>query len=575
MIRRNIDNILSEGKGQQLLWLFILTLVCMAISIFIALFIFKEPLEWQYVVGLFLDPGTYGSFPDKGHDVFRITVALLSVFLFSALLVSVFSNVFENISAAARDGKRRYVLKNHILIIGGGHHLRSILNQYKDSGKTIVVLSETKNKMDSGIIYYNGKRDNYDELKSTCIDKADTIYIIGEDNEPSHDAKSLRCMDFIKDLSANSSKDIHCYITIKDHETLEVFQYLMQNETGHLLLVDVINDYELAAEQLLVNTDFLPVIKQDENNSSHIIIFGTGKAAKAVAETAAHISHYPTGLKTHITFIGEGMRKFMDDYVISRPGLFELSNYTYVSPCGSIESHIPDTGLGDFLDVEWEFIDTYASSTLSKKFLSDILSNQNNLVTLYICYEDATSAISLVLHLPRMVYDKAYNIALYLNSSTEVIGRANQTGMYGKITIFGLNSENRTLSLTKRSLYGKRVNYIYDQAYGNPPSADEEDAWYKIPEAHKYSSIYCANAMFLRRKCFDMNADRLPIYEAEHRRWLMSELLMGFKTGEFTDKKRFIHADIIPFNYLSKAEQEKDKIIIDTMDYILSDNMEK
>lgn len=569
MLKRKIDIVLSEGHGRQLLWLFAITLVCIIIAVFIATVIFHDTLEWQYVVGLFLDPGVYGSFPDKGHDVFRITIALLSVFLFSALLVSVFTNVFENISASVREGKRRYTLRNHILILGGGHHLSGILNQYKDSRKTIVVLSETKPMLDSNVIYYNGRRDSIKELKDACVDQADTIYIIGEDNETSHDAINLQCMDIIKDLTINSDKDIHCYITINEQETSEVFQYLKQNETGHLLLVDVINDYEFAAEQLLVNTDFLPIIKQGEDKLSHIIILGTGRVAQAVAYTAAHISHYPTNKKTRITFIGEDMRKWMDDLVMARPGLFELCYDTYVSHNGSSEVHCPDATFGDYIDVEWEFIDTYESSELSRKYLSDALSDQQECVTLYVCHEDVAKATSSVLHLPRMVYEKAYNIALYMNSSTDLIDRANLTGMYGHITLFGMNSNDRTSSLTMRSLYGKRVNYIYDKAYCNPPSADEEEAWYKIPEAHKYSSIYCANAMFLRRKCFDMNGDRLPIYEAEHRRWMMSELLMGFKTGKETDKKKFIHADIIPFKNLSAGEQNKDKILIDAMDYIL------
>ena len=50
---------------------------------------------------------------------------------------------------------------------------------------------------------------------------------------------------------------------------------------------------------------------------------------------------------------------------------------------------------------------------------------------------------------------------------------------------------------------------------------------------------------------------------------MMSELIMGFAPGAKTDKKRFIHADIVPFDDLTKEEQDKDQILIDAMDYIL------
>lgn len=56
MLKRKIDIVLSEGHGRQLLWLFAITLVCIIIAVFIATVIFHDTLEWQYVVGLFLDP---------------------------------------------------------------------------------------------------------------------------------------------------------------------------------------------------------------------------------------------------------------------------------------------------------------------------------------------------------------------------------------------------------------------------------------------------------------------------------------------------------------------------------------
>lgn len=50
---------------------------------------------------------------------------------------------------------------------------------------------------------------------------------------------------------------------------------------------------------------------------------------------------------------------------------------------------------------------------------------------------------------------------------------------------------------------------------------------------------------------------------------MMSALLMGYKPGPVKDKKRFIHPDIVPFGSLSEDEKNKDKILIDAIDYIL------
>ncbi len=155
MLKRRIDIVLSKGHGSQLLWLFAITLACIFIAIFIARVIFNDDiLSWQDVVGLFLDPGVFGSFADKGHDIFRLSIALLSIFLFSALLVSVFTNVFENISDSVRNGRRFYNLKDHILILGSGHHLKGILESLKDTKKAIVVMSKLQPTAHDNCIYY-------------------------------------------------------------------------------------------------------------------------------------------------------------------------------------------------------------------------------------------------------------------------------------------------------------------------------------------------------------------------------------------------------------------------------------
>ena len=232
---------------------------------------------------------------------------------------------------------------------------------------------------------------------------------------------------------------------------------------------------------------------------------------------------------------------------------------------------------GDFLDVEWQFVDADDSSELARQILRDEATNPAVILTLCVCSMNDKRNIESVLHLPEEVYGRAQtttgakNIAVYIKDSHEVVRFANLTGMFSDITVFGPNAGDYMKSLTARSRYGKRVNYVYDQKYGNPPSPNIENAWYKCSESDKSSSIYCANAMFLRNLCFDMNGDRMPVYEAEHRRWVMSELIMGFKPGKIRDKQYFIHNDIIPFDELPEKEKVKDQDIIDAMPDIIKE----
>ncbi len=565
--KRSFDRLLSEGKGKQLLWLLIVSAGVVFLALVVARFLFKS-LPWKQVVAVFLDPGCFGNENYEAEGLL-LPLAIFSLVILSGLLVSTFTNVVENISDSVRSGHRRYKLNGHVLIIGAGKQLEPMLAALYEDKRDIVVMSEQSPEAEGGYIYYCGRRDSVDDLRSARPECASVIYIIGEDNEPDHDAKSLRAVEILKRLTLHADNEIQCYMTLQDRVSSEVYEYVKQPVEGKLLLVDVINAYEYMAERLMVDSEFLPTIKSGDRRRSHIVIFGTNQIAQNVANTAAHISHYANyveiGVKTCITFIGLGMKRYMDDIIASRPALFELSVWRYVDGTGKVVEHRPEK---DFLDVEWEFVDTYDTSALARDMLREISLSPDEILTVVVAEKNPHKATSIALHMPREVYNS--NIAVYMEESAEVIELSKKTGMFGDITIFGAASVALSDPLFKtRSVRGQRVNFVYDQAYSKDKSATVEEAWYKLPEAHKYSSIYCAMSMPMRRRCYDMDGDRLPVYEAEHRRWMMSVLIMGYEAGESRDRDRFVHNDIRPFDELSPEEREKDKILIDALPEIL------
>lgn len=566
-MKRGFDKLLSEGKGKQFFWLLGLVVLVLAIAIVVSLFVYKQ-LPWQQVVAVLLDPGCYGNSKWE-YDWILLPLAVFSLIFLSGLLVSTFTNVVENISVSVRMGHRRYKVENHTLILGAGRQLAPILEALKDSDKNVIVMSEERPTVKGNYIYYCGKRDSEDDLRSARPEYADTIYIIGENDEPDHDSKTIKAIALLEELTQNSSQEkIYCYATLLDRVSSEVYEYSRLKPNGHLLLVDVINDYEYLSQLLMVNTDFLPTIKSGDIRRSHVVIYGNDHIAQNVAYTVAHISHYANftecGAKTCITIIGEDMRRKLDNLVAARPGLFDLSVYTYIDASGKKEVHTPNS---DFLDVEWQFVDTYSTSQLARKIVTDINNADDEILTIVVANENPAEATRTVLHLPREVYNN--HIAVYMEHSADVIELSRKSGMYGNIVVFG---DAATLSdplFKNRSIMGQRVNYIYDRAYSKPPSANAEEAWYGLSESNKYSSIYCAIALPMRERCFDMDGDRNAIYEAEHRRWMMSVLIMGWRAGSKRDNSSFTHNDIVPFNELLPEEQRKDKILIDAIPHIL------
>lgn len=574
MIKRKIDRLLAKSNGMQLVWLMAVSALCLGVALAIAYFVYDDAeVRWQTVVAIFLDPGCFGGVTGH-HDFFRLVIALLSIFLFSALLVSVFSNLFENIREAAQNGERRYRLSGHVLVFGSGRRLPSIVRAINEEGRTAVVMTTAKPDLDDTLnfIFYHGRRDIEADVLSARPEHAQAIYIIGEEDEPAHDDRSLACLDILTRATSRAAHDIHCFLTLRDYASTEVFQYLKARPEGRLLLVDTVNEHEYMAEQLLVGSanTFTPVLRSGDTRRAHFVIIGTGAVAQAVAYTVAHICHYPgyaeRGLRTRITFIAPGMAYWRDHLVASRPALFSLCHTRFVSADGTAEDSVPQGG--DFIDVEWQFVDGDATSPVARAVME---SQTDSATRIVVCHADPAHAVNDTLHLPRKVYGEA-PVAVYMPGGSNLLTRAAATGMYGHIELFGQVGDGQGDPLfSRRSSRGQRVNFVYHRAYADHKLPTPEAAWFTVSEADKYSSIFCANAMPLRRLCFDMEGDRRPVYEAEHRRWMMSELVMGFAPAPQTDKRRFLHADIVPFDELTPEEQEKDKILIDAMDYVIGE----
>lgn len=605
MFRRKIDRILSEGEGKQLAWL-----AGLALALFLLLVLAGSfwALGWTEILNLYLDPGSYPLEAKQGSqtslNIFSLLIAFGGILVLNALTVSAFSNVFDNISEKYRKGERRYKLKGHILILGGGHQLLDMLKSLRTAaefdGRDIVVMTSSDvetlrdeietalddKKFCKRLIWYRGERDNEDDLRSACVAAASRIYLIGEDDEEAHDSVSVAATGLLRDLCAGDGAAIPCFVTLEMHSSLDVFNYL-PDEKDSRLQVEIVNATDYLAEQLLVDTDFTPV--PDDGQSLHIVIAGFTRTARSIASVAAQICHFPKGGKTVISFVDEGMQEKMDNYVANHQSLFDLSHYTYVSPVGRT-GYVPKNGYGDFLDVEWEFIDSHLSSELVRGHLEKWAADPKQKLALVLCYEDAAAGISSALHLPKALYKGGVPIAVYQKDHPEVLNAALASGQFGALTSFGEAAEDSDALFLRRSLHGKRVNYLYDLKYGGGSSTPDE-AWARLPFAHKLSSIASAASIPLKLRAFGIEPTResvdalsdatlASLSEVEHRRWMLSVLLMGYSAAPAKERKdrsrfkelkskEFIHLDIAPYREIAE-EADKDTIIVKNIPYIIN-----
>ncbi len=604
MLRRKIDRLLSEGEGKQLAWLCGIVLALFAVFCLLGR-IWK--LDWTDVLSLYLDAGNF-PLDHKANDIFSLVVTAAGVLILSAMLISVFSNVFTNISSSFRSGERRYRFTGHILLLGGSSRLVDMLKALRDNpefaDKEIVVMTSSeveylRSRMETAlgdaafcrrVTWYRGERDNGADLRSARPEFASSVYIIGEDNEPDRDSTNIGSLDILERICGGEGAGIPCYVTIDSPAARDIFNYLPVSGTSRLR-VEIVDTGDYLAEQLLVDTPFIPVPKQGER--LRIVIAGDAPVADAVAEVASHICHFQgfakDGLRTVISFVGENMKPRMERFVADREGLFELSHYSLVTPEGR-EDFAPDEAFGDFLDIEWEFIEGDISSFFVRGLLCGWAKEASQRLAAVLCGENSADNLSSAVHLPRQLFGIGVPVAVYQNDHIELFEKAVRSGMYGSLTCFGEARPGADALFLRRVTRGARVNRLYDLKYGNPPAASAEDAWNRLSFAHKLSSIWSAASIPVKLRSFGIEPSRESVdslddgtldalSEVEHRRWMASALMMGYRGATKAErrdrsrfrelKKQFVHLDIAPYGELG-AEADKDLLIVRNIPYIIN-----
>ena len=649
---RKLDSLLSKGKGQQLFWLIAFLFLAFLVFWGVSALFFPGSFKWQDILAMFLDPGVFGG--AKEHDFFRLCLTLFGLLFFTVLLISVVSNIFENISESYKKGESRYRLKDHVLILGANHMLAGMLTRLRERWKQdkkleIVVMTtrpveDLRDRLDAyfgdsafmkHVSLYFDERDEPDNLRKAYADKASAIYVIGEEGEDNHDAVNLKTLEALKAvckdseyIRMNPSHVISCCVVMESQTTMGIYHYskASDNEAGGNLHVDIVNANEYEAEQVLAGESFPCIdrsvspdgevvdgIGPDAEQSVHLVIFGLTQTGRAFATTAANLMHYPNFKdgrhRSKITFVGEHIRKPMDDFIARYEGMFRQSHSTYVrfdeNDVPVVRTTAPDGRYDDCLDIEWQFIDAHPSSPHVREFLREWCDDPSQALNLVVCYGASGENTAIALHLPKEVYELRRRIPVFVHirEFNEVIEKAGRTGQFGHLHPFGAASMQKSDPLfERRATLGERVNFIYNQkGYQSRKYGSPEEAWYSAdcPEWGKLSSIYSGIASFSKARSIPSalsgemtDAEIDALCELEHRRWMTAEFLLGYTAPDKAEKEALIalretdkeafkaekkqrkndlyrHYDMIPFDDLSKGDKDKDYVIVNNIRYIL------
>ena len=366
---------------------------------------------------------------------------------------------------------------------------------------------------------------------------------------------------------------LKCHVMFEYQTTFSVFQFFDINEdVDAYIKFKPFNHYEMWAQKVFINKEVLPEeikksfnnegylplegatgIKEQDNNHVHLFVVGMSRMGVAMAIEAAQLCHYPNfesrKIRTKITFIDKNATEEKNFFIGRFKELFELSHWRYgsIDESGALvwraqDIHIPigfDYLGGDFLDIEWEFINGGIESTSIQDYIIKSASPQAK-VTIAICLPESNRSHAAALFLDKKIYesDSVLQVLVYNRNGNAIINAISKNNFThpfcGKLRSFGcLPNQFIVNHLTTCEYLGCEIEKAYNGGK-EKGMIKEYDYKGKSKEAMRWSSIYCGNTMWTKlrsiAKTSSINDNDIQLLaDVEHNRWNIEELLMNFR----------------------------------------------
>lgn len=557
-----------------------------------------------------LDPGNLNTVGKSGHRIIAFLVALFGVVMMNGVLVSSIVSLYERYVNKWEKGLARYhrELKssNFIVIIGNNELIPDLIRQiFARKEKIDYVVVQTNSDIEAfrkflssflshedeqRVIVYYGEQNSADDIADLHLECAKEVFILGDSVEDeayktNHDALNMSCLQIISDQLSKRPprpKELICRVMFEYQTSFSIFQFAdISDKIKKYIEFRPFNYYEQWAQRVFVNRDLTPAdidvkdylplegkepITVDSDDFVHLVVVGMSKTGISMAIEAAHLAHYPnfnrdTKLKTRITFIDTECAKEMDYFQARFKEMFALARWRLLrSECKSGTELYDSTKWendypcsqnsylgGDFIDVEWEFIEGGVECTTVQQYLRRAAQNSHARFTLAICLPQDNQSVAASLYLPDEVYEKAVQVLVYQRHGSAIIDSISHDGnknkYYTRLKAFGmlqcayddsLNGLSYKIAQTLDAHYYEMYQQV--NRVNNVVKSDRTNLRGKSEAAKLWSNIYNANTIWGKLRSINY-AETKTISEqnvellarTEHNRWVMEQLLMRFR----------------------------------------------
>lgn len=406
-----------------------------------------------------------------------------------------------------------------------------------------------------------------------------------------------------------------CRVMFEYQTSFSIFQFSeISSEIKTYIKFKPFNYYEMWAQKVLINKEldtsklmnnilskgYLPLegidgIPQDSDKYVHLFIVGMSRMGIAMAIETAHLAHYPNydkdkKIRTKITFIDKNAAEEKDYFMGRFKELFILSHWRYGTIQGNQllwnSSHLPekcDHLGGDFIDIEWEFINGGIENCSIQEYICSVVNENNSIVTIAMCLPEPSRCLAAALYLDRSIYEKANQILVYNRYGDSLITQMTHKNekqinpLHNKLRPFGMASECYDSKLiADAEAIADMFNKKYEGLYELYKDIDEGTVTNKSDVAKWWSNIYAANSMWTKLRCTKWSNNRelnnREIYylaRTEHSRWNMEQLLLNYRpltrteqevvksdiTQKNPKKGEMAHFDICSFEVLKQIDR--------------------
>lgn len=506
------------------------------------------------------------------------------------------------------------------------------------------LFSDLKTKEQKHIIIHYGNRNSESDIKQLHLKKASELYIIGEesrtdDMESYHDTMNMKCLDLVcqevekishfkkienENKETISDNRLLCRFMFEYQTTFNVFQYSeISDRIKERINFKPFHYYEMWAQKVLVcktldhtaNYEYLPLegesgIRKDDEDYVHLVVVGMTRMGTALATQAALMAHYPNfvtkGIRTKITLIDENADKEKNFFIDRYDRLFALSNWSYKEMVrlenGSeklklvYRHRVPENHYlgGDFLDVEWEFIQGTVAQLKLQKYIEDCALKTNKM-TIAICKDEPSRCLAAALNLEWRIYDKALQVLVYNRYDDALIKQIKPTVKTNFVTPFGnklkafgmatecyceeLLSDADFIAQEFHKVYGK-VSAVITASKSKQITFQSKG---KSPVAKNWSNIYNANTLWTKLRCVKIEKETIDaedidiLAKVEHNRWVIEQLIMSYRhlspeeqeqASKDANEKEWLKGEMAHLNICSNEKLEE--IDIESRQYDLA-----